>query len=146
MGLMLGSRIAGGSIDVVEQSLSDRYAGSPVWWKPVTVVVVAVVVLLGLGWLAWASYTESHPKVQSQLVGFHIVDEHHATAQIQVTLGSGTTGASCSVQALAEDHSVVGALSFEPKEGTNRVTVRTERVATTVQVPGCTADGQNRSR
>jgi hypothetical protein len=146
MGLMLGSGTHGGSIDVVEQTLTDRYAAPPAWRRPITIAAVAFVALVGLGWLAWAAYTESHPEVQSQLVRFQVVDEHHATAEIDVTLASGTTGASCTVEAVADDHSVVGELHFEPTAGTNRVTVRTERVATTVQLPGCTADGQDRPR
>jgi hypothetical protein len=146
MGLMLGSGTHGGSIDIVEQTLTDRYAAPPAWRRPLTLAAVVLVALVGLGWLAWAAYDGSHPKVQSQLMTFHVVDEHHATAQIHVSLASGTTGASCTVEALADDHSVVGELHFKPTSGTNRVTVRTERIATTVQALGCTAEGQTRPR
>jgi hypothetical protein len=135
-----------GSIDVVDQTMTERYAAVPAWRRRATVAAVVVLALAGSGWLAWAAYDEATPKVQSQLVGFHVLGEHAATARIDVRLGSGTTGASCTVEALAEDHSIVGELHFRPVSGTNEVTVRTERLATTVDLPGCVADGQDRPR
>jgi hypothetical protein len=50
------------------------------------------------------------------------------------------------VRALAQDHSVVGEMSFTPQDGDNAVSVRTERIATSVDLVGCTAEGQPRSR
>ena len=136
----------GGSIDGVEQTLTERYAAPPAWWRRATIAAVAVLALVGLAWLAWAAYTESTPEVQSQLVAFHVVDEHSVTARIDVRLASGTTDATCTVEALADDHSIVGELHFTPTSGTNQVTVRTERIATAVELPGCTAKGQDRPR
>ena len=136
----------GGSIDVVDQTLTERYAAPPAWRRRTTIAAVVVLAAVGLGWLAWAAYEESTPKVQSQLIGFQVVDEHSVTARIDVRLSSGTTGASCTVEALADDHSIVGELRFVPTSGSNRVTVRTERIATSVDVPGCIADGQQRPR
>jgi hypothetical protein len=136
----------GGSIDGVEQTLTERYAEPPAWRRPVTIAVVAVVALIGLGWLAWAAYDESTPKVESELVTFDVVDAHAVSAQIDVRISSDATGASCTVEALAADHSIVGELHFRPTSGTNRVTVRTARTATSVQVPGCIAKGQDRPR
>jgi len=131
---------------LVEQTLTERYAEAPPWRRPVTIVVVAVVALIALGWLAWVVYDQSTPKVESQLVTFRIVDEHAVSARIDVKIAHGATGATCTVEALALDHSVVGELHFTPTPGTNQVTVRTERMATSVDVPGCTANGQNRAR
>ena len=136
----------GGTIDVVDQALKERYAAAPAWRRRATIAAVAVVAVVALGWLLWAAYVESTPKVHSDLVGFRIVDGHSATARIDVHVASGTTGASCTVEAVAADHTVVGELQFRPTSGTNRVTIRTERIATSVDVPGCTADGQNRPR
>jgi Domain of unknown function (DUF4307) len=135
-----------GTIDLVDQTMTERYAAPPAWRRPVTIVAVVLAALLGLGWLAWAAYEESTPQVQSQLVGYHVVDEHSATARIDVRVASGASGASCTVEALADDHSVVGELHFRPTSGTNEVTVRTQRLATSVDVPGCVADGQDRPR
>lgn len=130
----------------MEQTLAERYAGPPAWRRPVTIAVVAVVAAVALAWLAWAAYQESTPKVESQLVTFTVDGEHVVHADVEVRLSSGASGVSCTVEAVAEDHSVVGELHFTPSDGTNRVTVRTEREATSVDVPGCIAKGQDRPR
>jgi len=44
----------GGTIDDVEQTLTERYAAPPAWRRWVTIAAVAVVAVVGLGWLAWA--------------------------------------------------------------------------------------------
>jgi len=136
----------GGNIDGVDQSLTERYAAPPAWRRPVTIAAIVVLALVGLGWLAWAAFEESNPKVESQLVGFEVVDDHVVTARVDVTLSSGVTGASCTVEAMASDHAIVGELHFTPSPGTNEVRVRTERRASAVDVPGCIADGQDRPR
>jgi hypothetical protein len=141
---MLGS--LGGTIDGVDQTLADRYAAPPAWRRPVTIAAIVVVAIVALGWLAWAAFVESHPKVESQLVGFEIVNDHAVTARVDVNLSSGTTGASCTVEALASDHAIVGELHFRPSSGLNEVRVRTERRASAVDVPGCIAEGQDRPR
>ena len=130
----------------MEQTLAERYAAPPAWRRPVTIAVVALVALVGLGWLAWAAYDESTPKVQSQLVSFDVVDQHSVSATIDVRIASGTTGETCTVDAIADDHSTVGELRFTPVSGSNRVTVRTDRAATSVDLTGCTAHGQDRPR
>ena|SRR5690242_902972 len=140
------ARSLGGTIDGVDQTLTDRYAAPPAWRRPVTIAGVAVVALVALGWLAWAAFVDSNPKVESQLIGFEIVDDHAVTARVDVHISSGTTGASCTVEALASDHTVVGEVHFTPKSATNEVTIRTERPATAADVPGCIANGQNRPR
>jgi hypothetical protein len=126
--------------------MTERYAAVPRWRRSATIAVVVVVAAAGLGWVAWAAYSEATPKVQSQLDTFHVGGEHSVSAQIDVRLSSGTTGASCTVQAVAEDHTIVGELHFHPVDGTNRVTVRTDRTATSVELSGCIAKGQNRPR
>ena len=75
-----------------------------------------------------------------------MVDEHSVSARIDVDRRVGQADATCTVEALADDHSVVGELHFTPTSGTNQVTVRTERIATAVELPGCTAKGQDRPR
>jgi hypothetical protein len=130
----------------VDQALSERYAAAPAWRRRVTIAGVAVLAVVALAWLAWAAFVQSTPKVESQLVAWDVVDAHTATAQIDVHLRDGVTHPSCTVQALASDHSVVGELTFVPTSGSNRVTVRTEREATAVALPGCIADGQDRPR
>ncbi|MGA8246556.1 MAG: DUF4307 domain-containing protein [Nocardioides sp.] len=130
----------------MDQALSERYAAPPAWRRRATIAGVAVLAVVALAWLAWAAFMQSTPKIESQLVGWDVVDAHTATAQVDVHLSDGVGHARCTVQALASDHSIVGELTFTPTAGPNRVTVRTDREATAVQLPGCTADGQDRPR
>jgi Domain of unknown function (DUF4307) len=130
----------------VDQALSERYAAPPVWRWRATIVGVVVLAVVALAWLGWAAFVQSTPKIESQLVGWDVVDAHSATAQVDVRLGDGVGHPTCTVQALASDHSIVGELTFTPVSGSNRVTVRTDREATAVQLPGCVADGQDRPR
>ena len=130
----------------VEQMLSERYAAPPAWRRPVTITAVVVVAVVALAWLAWAAIDQATPKVESNLIGYDVVDAHSATAQIAVKIYDAGSHPTCTVQALACDHSIVGEGTFTPTSGTNTVTVRTEREATAVDVPGCIADGQDHPR
>ena len=132
-----------------EVSLSDRY-GAPAPWRRRALVAGCVVVALAFGvWLGWSTLSHSTPDVESELVGFDTVDEHTSTAVVEVDFGSDDVVATCLLRALAEDHSVVGELSFtaEADEGTRyEESVRTERLATSVELVGCTTPDQQRPR
>jgi Domain of unknown function (DUF4307) len=130
----------------VDQTLSERYAAPPAWRRPLTVVAVVVVGLVALGWVAWATFVQATPQVESELQGWDLVDAHHVRASLLVTVHDASSHPRCTVQALAADHTVVGELVFSPRDGVNRVTVRTEREASAVDVPGCIADDQDRPR
>lgn len=113
------------------------------------VAVSVVVALAFLSWLAWTTWEHASPSVDSELVSFDVVDEHTATAVLQIEFSHDDVEASCLLRALAEDHSSVGDLSFtpDPDEGDRfEVTIRTERRATSVESVGCLAEGQSRRR
>jgi Domain of unknown function (DUF4307) len=139
-------RSLGATISSVDQTLAERYAAPPAWRRPVTIAAVVVLVLVASAWLAWAAFDEATPKVESQLVGFEVVDAHRTVARVDVTIHRTDSHPRCTVQALASDHSIVGELVFTPHDGTNDVTVRTEREAAAVDLAGCTADGQDHPR
>ncbi len=125
--------------------LAERYgAVSPVRRRLVVAAIGLVVVVLA-GWLVWATLFHATPAVESQLAAYDIVDDNRTTAVVSVSLEDGVV-ASCTLRAFADDHSTVGELAFEPVEGRNDVTVRTERLATSVTLLGCTALGQPRPR
>jgi hypothetical protein len=132
-----------------EATLSDRY-GPPAPWRRRALIAACVVVALAFGgWLAWTTVIHSTPDVESELIGFDTVDEHSSTAVIQVDFGDDDVVATCLLRALAEDHSTVGELSFEvsAEAGTRyEQTVRTERLATSVELVGCTTPDQPRPR
>ena len=126
--------------------LADRYgAPSPVR-RRVLVGVVAVVAALFLGWLAWTAVFHATPAVESELTSYDVVDDGSASAVVIVSLADEDVAASCRIRAYADDHTTVGELAFEPVDGRNEVTLRTERRATSVTLLGCTAPGQPRPR
>jgi hypothetical protein len=129
-------------------ALAERYGAPPAWRRPVVWAASGVVVAAFLGWLAWTIVDQSTMPVESELVSFDPVDEHTSTAIIDVRMADDASGVSCLLRAFAEDHSVVGELSFvpEPGDGRSEQRVRTERQATSVELVGCTADGQARPR
>jgi hypothetical protein len=132
-----------------QDTLGERY-GAPAPWRRRALVTASVLVsLVFLGWLAWTVYEHSTPTVTSELETFSIEDEHTATAVLLVTLDSPDVKASCTLRAYAADHTTVGELTFipDPSQGRRQVeTIRTERLATSVESIGCTAPGQDRPR
>ncbi len=125
--------------------LAARYGTPSPLRRRVTVLLVVVLAAASLGWLGWTALFHATPPVESTLSSYEIVSDNEVTAVVQVSLADDTV-ASCRLRALAEDHSTVGELAFEPVDGANQVTVRTERRATSVPLLGCTAPGQPRPR
>jgi hypothetical protein len=79
-----------------------------------------------------------------------VVSEHEAQELFQVVRENRTTEAVCRLQALAEDHAVVGEVTLPVTDGdedqTLQLSIRTERAATTVTSLGCTTADQRRPR
>jgi uncharacterized protein DUF4307 len=132
-----------------QDDLADRY-GTPAPWRRRRLVAASVVVAGAfLAWLAWTTWEHATPAVESALVTFSIDGEHRATARVEVRLQDRDVRATCLLRAFAEDHSVVGELSFTPEYAAGRPqeqTIRTERRATSVDLVGCTAPGEPRPR
>ena len=100
-------------------------------------------------WLAWTVYERSTPSVTSELESFDVVDDHSVAAVLVVALDDADVKASCTLRAYAEDHTIVGELSFTPDPDLGRrqpQTIRTDRRATSVESLGCTAPGQDQAR
>jgi hypothetical protein len=131
--------------DLTMTSLADRYGAPSRARRRLGIAVVAVILAVAVAWLAWATWFHATPAVQSEQVGYEVVDDNRAVAFVEVDLADGVT-ASCRLRAYAADHVTVGELAFEPVDGRNEVTVRTERRATNVTLLGCTAPGQPRPR
>ena len=132
-----------------QDSLSDRYGAPAPWRRRVVVAASTALALVFLGWLGWVVWEQVTPEVESSMVGFRVVDEHTATARVNVRLSDEGVRASCVLRAYAEDHTVVGERAFTPSYGARQpltVDVRTERRATSVELLGCTAPGEGRPR
>ena len=113
-------------------------------------VLVGALVLSAAGFLSWTVLFHGDPEVRSQVTTFEVVSDHEAQAMFQVVRENRTTEAVCRLQALAEDHAVVGEVTLPVVEGPENQTlplsIRTERRATSVTSLGCTAPGQPRPR
>src|SRR4051812_10789795 len=108
----LGPAVSRATMRHVEQTLSERYAAPPAGRRPTTIAMVVVVAAAALAWLTWASIAQATPKVESDLVGYDVVDAHSTTARVDVTVHDADSHPTCIVQALASDHSIVGELTF----------------------------------
>ncbi|MGZ4428121.1 MAG: DUF4307 domain-containing protein [Nocardioidaceae bacterium] len=129
--------------------LAQRYGGPSPLLRPALLTLAVVVAAAGLGWLVWAVWYQSSPAVRSELVAYDIRGQHSVQTTFTVVRRDRSVGASCVLQALAADHSVVGELSVpvgrsQAANATLTEAVRTERRATTVDLLGCTAPGQKR--
>jgi Domain of unknown function (DUF4307) len=130
--------------------LAQRYRGPGRLQRLLALVVVAALVVSGVGLLTWTVIFQSNPSVQSQLSAYDVQDDHRAVATITVSRESEFTRATCRLQAISADHAIVGEVDrpvFDgPAKQTFQVEIRTERRATTVDLLGCTAPGQSRPR
>ena len=131
--------------------LATRYGTRNAHRRRLVVTLVSLVALVFLGWVAWVAWVHGDPEVTSDIVSFEVVDEHTATATFTVARRATDVEASCLLRAQAADHSTVGELNVAVGPGGERVqtiekTVRTEREATSVDMVGCVAEGQNRRR
>jgi hypothetical protein len=130
--------------------LAERYGTRS---RPNRAVVAAVVLVVGAGlsWLVWTMLVHGRPAAQSDLVSFETTGAHAVDARFTVVRRSSDVEASCLLRAFAGDHAVVGELEVpvgadQPDSATLTRTIRTEREATSVEMVGCTAEGQPRRR
>ncbi len=140
----------GGSPGSGGTDLAERYRARR---RPNRVLVAVLVVLVGAGlsWLVWVMLVHGRPLAQSNLVSFEPTGPHAVDARFSVVRRSSDVEASCLLRAFAEDHTVVGELEVpvgadHDSTATLQRTIRTEREATSVEMVGCTAEGQARRR
>jgi Domain of unknown function (DUF4307) len=126
---------------VTPTDLAERYGAPSRARRPLAVATAAVLALAAVAWLAWVMTSHARPEVTSQMVGFHVRDDHAVTATFTVVRRDTAVRASCVLRAVAADHAVVGELAVPVTSGptTQRVhsTLRTERSATSVELVGC---------
>jgi hypothetical protein len=136
--------------DVKTDALADRYGTASPARRRAVIIASGLVGVLALGWLAWATWVQSTPEVQSSLRSFKVVDTHSVQARVTVDTSSESVRASCLLRAYSVDHSVVGERNFRVADTSGSTTLlvefRTEREATSVVLVGCTAPGQSRPR
>jgi hypothetical protein len=131
--------------------LSQRYGSPSATRTKAVVALVVVVAAASLSWLVWVMLEHGRPEVQSSLVSFRAEGQHAAVARFDVVRRSADIEASCLLRALAADHTIVGELDVAvgpgaPTTQTLEKTIRTERAATSVDLVGCSTDGQTQRR
>ncbi len=123
------------------QTMDERYGVRTPNQRRLTLVAVAAVALALLTWVAWAAWSHGRPDVKGRLNSYDVVSPHEVTVVIDVHRRSGDP-VTCTVQAQAEDHVVVGEDEVEIPAGDSgdvqtTATVRTDREATTATVTQC---------
>jgi Domain of unknown function (DUF4307) len=129
--------------------LDARYGRRTSGRKPLLVLAV-VVAVAGLGWLTWVAIEHSRPPVTSRLMWFQVGSATETTAGVLVERREHEP-ASCRLQAKAADFAVVGETTVEVPadaslEHVVKVTLSTQRRATSITLVGCTTAGSDRPR
>jgi hypothetical protein len=136
--------------DVTTDPLAARYGRPGHGRRRGWVLAAVAVAVVGLGWLGWVIWSQSTPEVQSSLRTYEVVDSHRAEASVVVKARSADVEASCLVRAFGADRTTVGEVNVDVSgvDGTEvrEVSLRTERRASSVQLIGCTTEGQDRPR
>jgi len=129
-------------------ALPERYGSPSRGARRAVVIGSGLLGVVALAWLAWVTFVHATPQASSALVSWSTVDDHEVAVRIDVRLADGVdpSQATCTVRAVAEDHTVVGEARFTPVDGVNQVSVRTERRATSAESLGCTTPDQSRPR
>ena len=104
-------------------------------------ITVGVVAVAGTGALAWSTVSTAASAVDSDVLGFSLVDQHSATVSFQIT-GHSDREVACAIEALDEDFGVVGwkVVVYPPSGEQTRayeVSVPTLGLATTGLVNSC---------
>ncbi len=133
-------------------ALEERYGAPRPLRRGLLLAGLATLVAVFLGWVAWVTWFHATPRIDSELISFDVVDDNQATARLAVRRAEAEVVGTCTLRAFSEDHTTVGELAFRVPEGeaplsqTLTKVVRTERLATSVELLGCTAEGQPRPR
>jgi hypothetical protein len=67
----------------------------------------AIFAIVLVAWVVWAGLDGSKPLIETEDIGYSVVDDHNVTVTFQVSVPVGTA-TSCAVEALNESFTVVG--------------------------------------
>ena len=131
--------------------LAARYGAPGPLRRRAVVLATAVLAATALAWLAWVIVVNGRPLARADLVSFDPTGQHAIDARFTVVRRDASVEASCLLRARSADHAIVGELDVavgpdQPDRATLDRTIRTEREATSVEMVGCTAEGQSRRR
>jgi hypothetical protein len=101
----------------------------------------AVFAIVLVAWVIWAGLDGSKPLIETEDIGYSVVDDHNVTVTFQVSVPVGTA-TSCAVEALNESFTVVGwkVIDLPPSDQYTRSfteDLRTSELATTGLIYRC---------
>jgi len=97
--------------------------------RTIAIVAGAGVLLVAVAWVLWVGLFGATASIETQDVGYTVVDSHAIDIRSQVSADPGTK-VSCSIQALNEKFAIVGWKIVTLPAVTGRNRVFTERVRT----------------
>ncbi|MEO9325662.1 DUF4307 domain-containing protein [Nocardioides sp. C4-1] len=128
--------------------LAARYGTRPGWHRWALVALGGALALGAVAFFVAFLPSLASPPVSSGNLTYDVVDDRTAVATFSVDLDDDVDEATCTLKAYAADHTLVGNLAFAVPAGSSRVeqSIATASRATSVELVGCTAPGQNRPR
>jgi hypothetical protein len=84
------------------RSTSRRKRDRLLLWSGAGVFAIVLV-----AWVIWAGLDGSKPLIETEDIGYSVIDEHNVEVKFQVSVPTGTA-TSCAVEALNESFTVVG--------------------------------------
>ncbi len=106
------------------------------------IVLAAILIAAGLGWLGWTAWQHAHPAVSGRISGWKVQSDQKVKFTLTVDRRDAHQPATCRVIAQASSYETVGDLKVAvppTKEGVVDVekTMRTLRRATSVSLDQC---------
>lgn len=109
--------------------------------RTIAIIAGAGVLLVAVAWVLWVGLFGATASIETQDVGYTVIDSHTIDVRSQVSTDPGTT-VSCSIQALNEKFAIVGwkVIALPAVTGRNRVfteRLRTSEPAVTGLIGSC---------
>lgn len=118
--------------DAAEEDAARRLAARyprPLLKRPVGVLALLLVVLLGGSWVGWAGWNHAHPAVVGRVDRYDLADDH-VTVHLTVQRRDSSVAAVCHVIAQAQNFERVGELDLPVGPGGPEITVLSVDVRT----------------
>jgi hypothetical protein len=121
--------------------MEDRYGTASPRRRMALIAATTVLGVVFLGWVIWAAWLHANPEIDAAVASFDISSDHAVQVQIDAQIRDDRVRGTCLLRASASDHTVVGELvvtvgQLRAQQG-RFFTVRTERLATTVELVSC---------
>ncbi len=112
------------------QRPAERYGDRPAAWRrPASVLAVALLAAVGLGWVVWAGLHQANAPIRWNDVGYSVVDDSTTRVTFDVIAEPGTA-ATCRLEAVNLSYAVVGVAQVEIDRADTKVTRHSVEVAT----------------